>query len=444
MALAGSLALACASPGLTRHYRTSQNELNASENRVSFVGEDEKLFADHSTIDAATLVREVLRRNPALRAAQQAWRAALARYPQETALDDPTVNFGVGPQTFGRSSVDASYMIELRQPLPFPGKLGLRGERALAEADASQRDLDAIRLDLAVRAQVLFADYYLTARALEINAAHLRLVDELHQSALKQYQIGLVSQQDPLQAETERLGIVRRGIELNARFRTRAQQLNALLHRAPHLPLPVPTKTLSSQILSGDVLLAAVEKAVQARPEIAAADAAIFARESARSLARLEFLPDFELWGKYDRFWSEQELRPSIGVALNVPLQLERRRGAVDQADAELERVKRERDRLIDVIRAAVANAAERVREQQDLTDLLATQTLPTAHDRIVAARAAYDTGRTTFTAVIDAFREHLGAELAYETAVATRARSQAEFFGASGDINALQSGGHP
>lgn len=444
MAVSGSLALACASPGLSRRYRTSQNELIVSEDRVTIVGQDEELFADRSTIDVATLVREVLRRNPALGAAQQAWRAALARYPQETALDDPTVNFGVGPRTFGSSSADAAYMLELRQPLPFPGKLGLRGERALAEADASQRDLDAIRLDLAVRAQVLFADYYLTARALEINAAHLNLVDELHQSALKQYQVGLVSQQDPLQAETERLGLVRREIELRTRYRTRAQQLNALLHRAADLPFPAPTKTLSSQVLSGDVLLAAVENAVQVRPEIAAADAAISARESARSLARLEFLPDFELWGKYDRFWSEQDLRPSVGVALNVPLQLERRRGAVDEADAELERVKRERDRLIDAIRAAVANAAERVREQQDLTDLLATQTLPTAHDRIVAARAAYDTGRTTFTAVIDAFREHLGAELAYETALATRARSQAEFFGAAGDIHSLQSGGPP
>ena len=65
-----------------------------------------------------------------------------------------------------------------------------------------------------MRAQVLFSDYYLTARALEINAAHLELLEELHQSALTQYQVGLVSQQDPLQAETERLGLVHRVIEL--------------------------------------------------------------------------------------------------------------------------------------------------------------------------------------------------------------------------------------
>ena len=442
IALAGSLALACVSPGLSRRYQNSRNDLNASAGSVEIDAADEKLFADRSSIDAATLVREVLRRNPALRAAQQAWRAALSRYPQETALEDPIAVFGAAPRTFGRSSGDSSYMVELHQPLPFPGKRGLRGERALAEADASARDLDAIRLDLAVRAQVLFSDYYLTTRALEINAAHLGLLEDLHQSALMQYEVGLVSQQDPLQAETERLGLVHREIELQSRLRMRVQQLNALLHRAADLPLPAPAKRISSQTLSDDALSEAVENTIQTRPEIAAADASIAARESAKSLARLEFLPDFELWGKYDRYWAENDQRPSVGVAVNIPLQLERRRGAVDEADAELERARSERDRLADEIRAGVATAAERVREQHHLRELLLTQTLPTARDRVVAARAAYDTGKTTFIAVVDAFRGQLEAELAYQTAIAMFARRQAEFFGAAGDINALQAGG--
>lgn len=440
--VAGSLAVSCVSPGLSRRYQSSRNELSASTESVAMDAEDDALFGDRSSIDAATLVREVLRRNPALRAAHQAWRAALARYPQEAALEDPIAIFGAAPRTFGRSTGDSSYMVELHQPLPFPGKRGLRGERALAEADASAMDLDAIRLDLAVRVQVLFSDYYLTVRALEINATHVRLLEDLHQSALTQYEVGLVSQQDPLQAETQRLGLVQREIELRSRLRMRVQQLNALLHRGADLPLPAPAARTTSQTLSDDALTEAIDKTIQTRPEIAAADASIAARESAKSLARLEFLPDFELWGKYDRYWTENDRRPSVGVAVNIPLQLERRRGAVDEADAELERARRERDRLADEIRSAVATAAERVREQNRLQELLLTQTLPAVRDRVVAARAAYDTGKTTFIAVVDAFREQLEAELAYQTAVAMYARRQAEFFGAAGDINALQAGG--
>jgi cobalt-zinc-cadmium efflux system outer membrane protein len=443
-AIAGLLVLACASTTQSQRYEDRRRELSASARESASLADGESLFAGVSTLDAATLVREILHRNPSLRAAREAWRAALARYPQETALDDPMLDVGVGPRTFGSSTVDGSYMIELRQPFPFPGKLGLRGERALAEAEASRRQIDVTRLDLAVRAQMLFADYYLAARALEINAAHLRLLEELHQSALAQYEGGLVSQQDPLQAETERLELIHREIELHARFRTRSQQLNALLHRAADLPLPPPPKALSPARLSHDALTTATERALETRPEIAAADAMIAARENARALAAREFLPDLELWGKYDRFWSERELRPSVGVALNLPLQLERRRGALEEADAELERAKRERDRLVDEVDATVATAAERVREQQHLEELLREQTLPTARDRVVAARAAYDTGQTTFITVIDAFRARLQAELAYETAVSMLARRQAEFFGAAGDVEALESGGRP
>lgn len=442
--LAGSLALACASPALTQRYRDGQHQLRASLRESASLADGATLFADTPALDATTLVREVQRRNPSVRAAQEAWRAALARYPQETALDDPMLDVGVGPRTFGSATTDESYMVELRQPLPFPGKLGLRGKRALSEAEASRGELEMTRLDLAVRTRVLFADYYLAGRALEINAANLRLLEEFHQSALAQYQVGLVSQQDPLQAETERLELVHRDIELHARFRTRVHQLNALLHRAADLPLPPPPKALSPDSLADDAFSAAAERALETRPEIAAADAKIAARESARALALREYLPDFELWGKYDRFWSESDQRPSIGIALNVPLQLGRRRGALDEANAELERARRERDRLADEIRADVATAAERVREQQHLEELLSTQTLPTARDRVVAARAAYDTGQTTFTAVIDAFRARLQAELAYETAIATLARRQAELFGAAGDISSLESGDRP
>ncbi len=441
---AGSLALACASPSQSERYRESQQQLEESSSGSASSSDGEALFSGMAALEAPALVKEVLRRNPSLRAAQEAWRATLARYPQEASLDDPTLDVGVGPSTFGSNDEDASYVVELRQPLPFPGKRGLRGERALAEAEASHRELDEMRLELAVRAHVLFADYYLAARALEINSAHLQLLDELHESALARYQSGLVSQQDPLEAESERLELVHREIVLGGRLRTRTHQLNALLHRAVALPLPPPPRALPQPKLADDALSSAAERSRETRPEIAAADAKIAARESARALARREFLPDLEVWGKYDRFWTERELRPSVGLALEIPLQLGRRRGALEEADAELERARSERERLEDEIGAEVADAVERVREQEHLEELLETQTLPAARDRVVAARAAYDTGQATFSAVIDAFRARLKAELASETALATLARRRAELLGAVGDIASLQSGGRP
>src|ERR671936_68628 len=68
-----------------------------------------------------------------------AWRAAQARYPQVTALDDPMFAATVGPGTIAPDDpgINFAWRVEVSQKLPYPGKLRLRGESALAEASAA-------------------------------------------------------------------------------------------------------------------------------------------------------------------------------------------------------------------------------------------------------------------------------------------------------------------
>src|SRR4030095_6068217 len=80
-------------------------------------------FAGHATLERPALIAAVLARNPSIAAARWAWRAALARYPQETALDDPVLGYTLAPASIGSSSVDIGQRVELSQALPFPGKL---------------------------------------------------------------------------------------------------------------------------------------------------------------------------------------------------------------------------------------------------------------------------------------------------------------------------------
>ena len=145
----------------------------------------------------------MLRRNPTLRSARQAWRAALARYPQETALADPMLRYAVAPRSISSRDTRDAHLVELGQPIPFPGTLALRGEAALAEAEAAGHELEAARLRLATMASLLFDDAYTVARALEVNAHHGELLDEIRHVAEARYEAGEVSAQAPLQVEVE-------------------------------------------------------------------------------------------------------------------------------------------------------------------------------------------------------------------------------------------------
>src|SRR5260370_8567976 len=109
----------------------------------------------------------------------------------------------VGPGAFGSNKLDGAYRLEVSQKYPWSGKLAPRGQNDEAEASAAGRDVEDMRLQLAESARTAFYDYYVAARALEVNAENLRLLREFHQNAAKRYTTGLVPQQDVLQAEAE-------------------------------------------------------------------------------------------------------------------------------------------------------------------------------------------------------------------------------------------------
>jgi len=447
-ALSGGLALGaalsgCVSPGLGVREHALTKRLEASTSVFAPALTDDP-FRGHASLDRAALIQEALRRNPGIDAARSAWRAALARYPQDTALEDPMLDGAIGPRSFGSDKVDTGFSVALAQALPFPGKRSMRGEMALSEAEAISQAYEDERLRLAATASMLFDDYYFVARAIEQNDRDRALLEDLSQAALARYESGTASQQDALLAEAELAEILHREVELATAQRRAAERINTLLHRLPELPLAPPPATLEVPS-EGEIDVAALtQRALAEHPELRAARARVAAREQAVALARREYFPDFTLVGSFDRFMQEELLQPRVGLALNAPLQLGRRGGALDQARAELAGARSEAQRAEDAVRFAVTSGVDRVREAHHLVEIVRDRVLPVARDRLVASRAAFESGQGSFLELIDAERGLRKAELDVEEAVVTLWRRHIELARATADIDALESGGRP
>src|SRR5262249_55170842 len=142
-------------------------------------------FDGQSELFVDALVRQVLARNPSLEQMIAAWQAASARYPQVTSLEDPMFAGTIGPGTIAPDDrgVEFAWRLEVSQKLPFPGKLKLRGESAMAEASAAGRDVDDMRLQLAESARSAFYDYFLADRATVVNKDSLELLRRLRENA---------------------------------------------------------------------------------------------------------------------------------------------------------------------------------------------------------------------------------------------------------------------
>ncbi|MDH3225519.1 MAG: TolC family protein [Thermoleophilia bacterium] len=413
-------------------YRQMGRELAAAPPPPREDGPDP--FAGETFLRRDAVLREVLRRNPSIHAARSAWRAALARYPQARSLDDPRVAYGVAPLSFGSNDVNDAHQAELSQRLPFPGKLALRGEVMLAEAEAAEHELAAVRLRLATMAWLLYDELYLLDRALEVNAHHVALLEEFRELATRRYEAGEASQQDPLQAEVEHARLLQREVSLRADRRVVAEQLNVLLHRPSGTPLPPPPVVfdLPSPELDAAEREALLARALE-RPELRAAGARVRSREADVALARREFLPDVTVVGAYNGVMQERDLQPFVGLALEVPLQLRRRFARLDQAQADLARAERERAGVEDELRFEVEAALERLAEARDVLALHRDRLLPAARDQLEAARIGFVSGRNSFLALIEAENNLRDFELGLERARTDVSRRVAELQRAAG-----------
>lgn len=436
-----SLLMGCAGgTGATRHHAllSEYRELQAPRVRL----DDATLFAETEELERGALIQAVLARNPDVAAAREAFRAALGELEQATALEDPMLTYEIAPLSVASSDAAFGQRIQLSQQLPFPGKRRLKGEVALAEAEAMRGDVEAIRLELAQMASGMFDDYYLVTRSLVINAQHQELVARVKKAAEAQYVAGHAAQQDPLQAEVELAQLESDRVSLEAELDLVVAQLNRLLHRAPHLKLPPPPATLPSHKASTETVAQLQELAISKLPQRASSSARIRGGQAAISLAEKQFYPDFEVMASYDSMWDMREHQWMVGIGINLPIQRASRRAAVDQAEARVARARFEDERLVDTIRAEVHRAHRRVLEGARIVTIFEQRLVPASRDQVNAALAGFPSGQTGFLAVIGAERTQREVELKLETARAELSRRYAALDRAVGRIPGLADGG--
>ena len=301
-------------------------------------------FAGAATLDRGALVGEVLRRNPTIAAARSAWRAALARYPQVTALDDPMLGAGIRTALVRLARRRRRVSTRGQPGVPVPGQAGTarrrrarrsRGDRARSRrgARATRRDgVGALRRSMAAG-----------AFARDHPAPPRTRAGALHDAALGAYESGLATQQDPLRVELDETELLHEEVESKPRSRSRSPSSphcsTSAKVRAPAAARDAPWARRCPR----DPEEALAERGVRARPELRAADARVEARRAGEALAQSRVLPGLQGRRRLRRVLGGPRSTADVGLEWNVPLQLGRRRAALEEARAEAARASQER-----------------------------------------------------------------------------------------------------
>lgn len=388
-------------------------------------------FAGQQELQLPQLLGEVVGRNRTIQAARSAWLAAAERYPQARALDDPVLMSMLAPASLNSGIANApgnsaGYLVGGSQTLPWFGKRQLRGEAALAEGNAARWSAEDARLAIVEAASLAYYDYYLVRQELLLNFQNSAKLREFREIAARKYEANIAPQQDVLQADVELAELARRHIELERMQRVATARINALMHRPPDAPLPPAPGTLyAAPGLPSAGELRAI--AISRRPDLAALGAKVRAQQSRLALANKEFMPDFEVYGRYDNFWSQPSLRGQVGVNMNVPMYRDKRYAAVHEAQWRLNQSRAEYEQRIDDINREVQTAYERYDEAQQTVGLYTEQILPAARKNVDSAFAAYESGRGDFLRLVAAQRQLIGLLERHQQAIADYHRRRAE-----------------
>jgi outer membrane protein TolC len=334
-----------------------------------------------------------------------------------------------------RNVEDFGYRLEISQKFPWPGKRSLRGQNALAEASAARHEIEDTRLQLIESARMAFYDYFLVARALEVNQEALRLLKEFRQNAENRYTKGLLNQQDILQAEVEIGRQQERGLALDRMRRVAMARLNTLMHLPPQAHLPPPLAKLSPPEPVTD-LAGFQARALAARPDLLALNDRLAAERTALALAHKEFYPDVEAMAAYDTIMGNgpmRDLAPQVGLRLNLPIRRAKRYGAVAEAEARLAQRQAELARQVDQVHYDVEQAFAQATESDRTLRLYEEKILPAAVLNIKAAQAAYIPGRIPFLSLVEAQRNLVMLRDRYYEALADAFRRRATLERVSG-----------
>ncbi len=393
----------------------------------SLVNDADDPFAGRDELPLDELVAAVKARNPSLQAALASWNAAANKYPQAIALDDPMFQSMYAPASWNAASnVQSSYYLGVAQKIPWSGKRELRGNQANWEASAASFDASEVQLRITEAARMAFFDFYLNQRERELNTSSREAISRFRDVARSKYEANQVSQQDVLQADVELAQFEQRQIELNQEQIVAIARINTLLHRRPDHPLPAPPRKLSV-VEELPPVTGLREWAVGNRPELQALAARVQSEQSAVALACKEFYPDFEVMARYDRFWTDREQRPQIGLNMNMPLNQSKRHAAVQEALWRVRKMQADYDQAADTIRGEVQSAYARVQGSRRKVAVFESKILPAAQDNLHAAQSGYEAGTVDFLRLIEAQRQLLDLREKYQMAVTDFHRRAAE-----------------
>ena len=381
------------------------------------------------TTPLADLIAVLDAANPELAAARHETDASIARILPAGAPPDPTISAGymsgfLRPPFFPSSNTpDGLWQFGVSQQIPYPGKLAAKSALAASVAERTRSVIDVKHVALIAALKTAYADLNLAERSLAILDGTRAVLEQARSAAEARFRVGRGPQQDVLRAQLE-VSILSERVTILRRDRSLAlAAVNAVLGRAPDLPISAAPIAIEDLPPISELQRLAVEQ----NPRIRRDEQQIAVGQAALTVARKEILPDFGVNVFTQRKVGGMPWMYGVDLMATVPVFRQRKqRPMVAEATAMLGAAREMREATKVEAFAELAAATAEAAAGRELMTLYDDSILPQARLALESSEASYQTGTVDFLSLLANVTSVLTYEVAAEQQRAVYVRALA------------------
>jgi outer membrane protein TolC len=266
-------------------------------------------------------------------------------------------------------------------------------------------------MDLATRIKLTYAQHHVHLISIRYAQENLDLMRRIADISRTRYANGLGTQQDALRAQSEITAMQTELVMLEGESAQASARMRALLGRPENVNL-LPPENLRVLPPDSKLDLARLEARVRdSNPQLVAENARIAGAEKERDLVKRNRYPDVTV-GVAPIQMRNRVSEWELMFELNIPIQLDSRVLQEREADLMLDAARLRRQSSVNQSLSDLSESVAGMEIAKRLESLVEKGLLPQAELNLDAALAAYENGRTDFSAVLDAHRQLRKARL--------------------------------
>jgi cobalt-zinc-cadmium efflux system outer membrane protein len=390
-------------------------------------GPAQTVVSEQKTMTLEELQEMALRNNPTFAQSAANIQAAEGRKKQSGLYPNPTVGYQ-GEQIRGGSFHGGEQGFFVQQDIVLSGKLGLNRTIFDQELKQAETEAEEQKVRVVTNVRMSYIQALAAQQTLELRQHLSKLADVAVQTSHQLANVGQADTPDILESEVEaqQAELAVTMAEQNQRRVWKA--LSAVVGN-PRLPLMrLEGKLEDTSPVDADEL---VEKIANESPAVRIAELGVKRAEATLVRAKRESIPDLQIRGGMQQngeLLSEPNGRP-VGlqgfadVGVRIPI-FNRNQGNIATAKADVERAKREVERVKLVLRERAATVVQSYTFSQTAVDRYKSQMIPRAQKAYEMYAKKYQEMASAYPQVLIAQRTLMQLEVSYITALETFATS--------------------